>query len=123
MRPVVEAGHLYLAQPPLYRLQRGGQSAYARDDAHKDELMATVFAGPGKVEISRFKGLGEMPPSHLKQTTMDPAKRTLLRVALERVDDGGADAGALVDRLMGRRPEHRLRFIQDNARFSEALDI
>ncbi len=123
MRPVVEAGHLHLAQPPLYRLQRGGQSAYARDDAHKDELMATDFAGPGKVEISRFKGLGEMPPSHLKQTTMDPAKRTLLRVALDVVDEGSADAGALVDRLMGRRPEHRLRFIQDNARFSEALDI
>jgi topoisomerase-4 subunit B len=94
--------------------------AYARDDAHRVELMRTVFAGRTKVEVSRFKGLGEMAPSQLKETTMDPAKRTLLRVRLPEDGVGRADVSDLVERLMGRNPEHRFAFIQANADAVEA---
>ena len=127
MPGLVESGHLYLALPPLYRLNQGGKSMYARDDAHKDELMKKEFAGRGKVEISRFKGLGEMPPAQLKETTMDPKKRTLLRVTLPtRKGDDMAEAKAtakLVDSLMGRKPELRFAFIQEHARFVADIDI
>ena len=126
MPKLVEAGHLYLALPPLYRLSRGGQTVYARDDAHREELMATTFKGAGKVELSRFKGLGEMPASQLKETTMDPTKRILLRVQVpDRAHDPHAADGTrdLVERLMGRKPELRFAFIQENARFVRDLDV
>ena len=130
MPGLIESGRLYLAQPPLYRLSQGGETVYARDDAHKEELLAEHFTGRGKVELSRFKGLGEMPASQLKATTMDPAKRTLLRVAVVEPEDPNPKAeqkkaADLVERLMGRKPEARFKFIQENARFveSDELDV
>jgi topoisomerase-4 subunit B len=117
MPQLLANGHLYLAQPPLYRLQAGDLRLYARDDAHRQELQASRFKGR-KVEVSRFKGLGEMPPSDLKETTMSPATRTLLRVTREDVR-----TGELVEKLMGRKPELRYAFIQENARFVRDLDI
>jgi topoisomerase-4 subunit B len=120
MPQMIRAGKLYLALPPLYRLSHGGKTVYARDDAHKDELLATDFKGK-KPEIGRFKGLGEMMPAQLKETTMDPSKRTLARVTLPRSEDAVAD---LVETLMGRKPELRFRFIQENAEFAaEDLDV
>ena len=121
MPELVENGHLYLAVPPLYKLSQGGKTFYARDDAHKDELMATEFTGRGKVEISRFKGLGEMTAPQLKETTMDPARRTLLRV--EIVEDDRKQTSKIVDQLMGNKPEARFNFIQERAEFAEDLDI
>ncbi len=128
MPQLIRDGHLYLALPPLYRLAQGGKVAYARDDAHKDQLMKDEFAGRGKVEISRFKGLGEMPPAQLKETTMAPAKRTLLRVTIPAESDPHEAADAevtaqLVESLMGRKPELRFQFIQERARFVEAVDV
>lgn len=129
MPGLIQQGHLYLALPPLYRLAGGGNTRYARDDAHKDELMKTVFkAVKGKVEISRFKGLGEMPPAQLKETTMDPRKRTLLRVVVpdQRDPDQKDDVEetkALVESLMGRKPELRFKFITENAKFAQDLDV
>ncbi len=122
MPQLITGGHLYLAVPPLYSIRQGGKVAYARNDAHKDELMRTEFTGRGKVEIGRFKGLGEMMASQLKETTMDPRKRTLLRV--EVLDDAEATRSS-VDSLMGTKPEARFRFIQERAEFAEteALDI
>ena len=110
---LVRSGHVYLAQPPLYRMTQGARSVYAMNDADRERLEKTFKAGT-KVEVSRFKGLGEMPPAALKDTTMDPAKRTLLKVSvpLER----RAETSELVESLMGRRPELRFRFIQDHAR-------
>jgi topoisomerase-4 subunit B len=115
MPGLVRAGHLYLAQPPLYRLAAGGIVAYARDDAHRAELMKTRFAGRTRVEVSRFKGLGEMNPQQLKETTMAPASRSLIRVRLPEDADAAAETADLVDRLMGRNPEHRFQFIQTHA--------
>ncbi|MCJ9430426.1 DNA topoisomerase IV subunit B [Kordiimonas marina] len=123
MPGMVRDGRLYLAMPPLYRIAKGGKVAYARDDAHKDELMATDFAGKGKVEISRFKGLGEMPPGQLKETTMAPARRTLLRVTLPEEYAERADVNQLVDDLMGKKPEKRFDFIRSNSVDIDALDI
>ena len=130
MLGLIEAGRLYLAQPPLYRLSQGGQTAYARDDKHKDQLLKRQFKGRGKVEISRFKGLGEMPARQLKDTTMSPANRTLLRVTLTEAKAAAAEARAqrqeaerLVERLMGRKPELRFAFIQENAKFVSELDV
>jgi len=123
MPGLVRDGHLYLAQPPLYRLAHGGTVAYARDDAHKAELEATVFKGKTKLDVGRFKGLGEMASSQLKETTMDPAKRTLLRVTMPADYDARADVKDLVERLMGRNPEHRFAFIQASARAVEAEAI
>ncbi len=125
MRGLVSDGHLYLAQPPLYRLQYGAIVAYARDDAHKDELMRTQFAGKTNVEISRFKGLGEMSMIQLRDTTMDPKKRTLLKVHLPDRDDpdGTKRTNELVEHLMGRKPELRLAFIQENAPKVGELDV
>jgi topoisomerase-4 subunit B len=124
MPGLVRDGRLFLALPPLYRLAAGGMVAYARDDQHRAELMRTQFAGRTKVEVSRFKGLGEMAPAQLKETTMDPARRTLLRVRLPEDGPGRADVSDLVERLMGRNPEHRFAFIQANAEAvdAEALD-
>jgi topoisomerase-4 subunit B len=122
MRELVEGGHLYLAVPPLYRLSQGAKTIYARDDAHKDALMASEFNTRGKIEISRFKGLGEMLPKQLKETTMNRSIRTLLRVV---VDEDRDATSKLVDQLMGNKPEARFRFIQERAEFAtpDALDI
>ncbi|MEA3065156.1 MAG: topoisomerase subunit, partial [Sphingomonadales bacterium] len=114
MRAIVEHDALYLAQPPLYRLSAGGTVAYARDDAHRGELEASLFKGK-KVEISRFKGLGEMNPSQLRETTMDPRSRSLIRVKLPEGYERQNEVRGLVDRLMGRNPEHRFAFIQSHA--------
>ena len=120
MPGLIRAGRLYLALPPLYRLSHGGKIIYARDDAHREELLATEFKGK-KPEIGRFKGLGEMMPSQLKETTMDPSKRTLARVTLPRAEEAVEE---LVESLMGRKPELRFRFIQENAEFAVAdLDV
>ncbi len=130
MRPVIDHGALYLALPPLYRLSAGGESHYARDDKHRDELLKTVFKAKKKVDTSRFKGLGEMPAAQLKETTMDMSKRTLLRVVLPEVEKSTdafkkAEGGTaqLIDRLMGKNPEARFEFIQENAKFVQDIDI
>ena len=121
MPELVRRGHLYLAQPPLYRLTVGAKSLYARDDAHRAEIEAGPFKGK-KVDIGRFKGLGEMNPGQLRETTMDPRTRTLLRVTLPQEYEERAGVRDLVDRLMGKHPEHRFRFIQENAaRVSEEV--
>jgi topoisomerase-4 subunit B len=122
MPNLIRGGHLYMAVPPLYSIRQGGKVGYARDDAHKDELLRTEFTGRGKVEIGRFKGLGEMMASQLKETTMDPRKRTLLRIDVIDAEQATRDA---VDALMGTKPEARFRFIQERAEFAEAdvLDI
>ena len=119
---LIEEGHLYLAVPPLYRLTQGARSLYARDEAHKEELLKSGFASRGAIEVSRFKGLGEMPARDLRDTTMDPAKRTLLRVALiAQENDATADT---VERLMGSKPEARFAFIQERApRSLELVDV
>jgi topoisomerase IV subunit B len=122
MRGLIENGHLYLAVPPLYRLSQGAKTFYARDEAHKAKLMESEFAGRGKVDVSRFKGLGEMLPRQLKETTMDPRVRTLLRVEIAEDD---RSTSKLVDQLMGNKPEARFRFIQERAEFAkpDELDI
>jgi len=114
MPDVVRQGHLYLAQPPLYRLTAGGKSLYARDDAHRAEIEAGPFKGK-RVEVARFKGLGEMNPSQLKETTMDPATRGMIRITLPQEYEERAGVKDLVDRLMGNNPAHRFAFIQENA--------
>ncbi len=121
MPGIIEAGALYLAVPPLYKLTQGGKTMYARDEAHKDELIANEFSGTKKIELGRFKGLGEMMPAQLKETTMDPKKRILLRVSL----DNPEPARDSIDRLMGNKPEKRFAFIQENAAFAseELLDV
>jgi topoisomerase-4 subunit B len=130
MPALIEHGHLYLALPPLYRLTQGGKSVYAADDTEKDLLLSTTFKNAKNVDISRFKGLGEMPPQQLKETTMDPDKRTLLRVVLpsktamtEESQEESAYTADIVERLMGTKPEYRFQFIQEHAKFVENLDI
>jgi topoisomerase-4 subunit B len=127
MPGLIAKGHLYLAQPPLYRLTQGATTIYARDDKHKDDLLASAFKGRGKVEINRFKGLGEMPAQQLKETTMDPGQRTLLRVTVpERYGDdrdAARQTADLVERLMGRKPELRFQFIQEHAAQVRELDV
>jgi topoisomerase-4 subunit B len=123
MPRLIDEKHLYLAVPPLYRLSHGGKTFYARDDKHKAEIMAREFRANANVEVGRFKGLGEMMPAQLKETTMDPRKRTLLRVVLLPDDrEGTADS---VERLMGVKAEPRFAFIQDKAEFAndELLDV
>ena len=120
MPQLIRAGRLFLALPPLYRISHGGRVVYARDDADREALLATEFKGK-KPEVGRFKGLGEMMPAQLRETTMDPARRTLARVTLPRSEEDVAD---LVEALMGRKPELRFRFIQENAEFATAdLDL
>ncbi|RIY03747.1 DNA topoisomerase IV subunit B [Aureimonas flava] len=121
MPELIRNGHLFLAVPPLYKLTQGGKTIYARDDADRERIVAREFKGKGKVEVSRFKGLGEMLPAQLKETTMDPRRRTLLRVEIDASPEAGT-AGA-VDALMGNRPEARFRFIQDRAAFVQDLDV
>jgi topoisomerase-4 subunit B len=118
---LIENGHLFLAVPPLYRITQGAKTVYARDDAHKAEILAKLPANKGKVDVGRFKGLGEMLPAQLKETTMHPAKRTLLRVII--LPNTGAATADSVERLMGNKPEARFAFIQDNAAFATDLDI
>jgi topoisomerase-4 subunit B len=127
MPGLIQNGHLYLALPPLYRLSHGGKSVYARDDAHKDRLLRTTYKDK-KVEMSRFKGLGEMQPAQLRETTMDPTKRTLLRVLVPDTKDpeqkGQVEqTRTLVESLMGRRAELRFQYIQENARFVRDIDV
>ena len=128
MPKLIENGHLFIALPPLYRLTQGGKSVYAADDAEKEVVLKTVFKNAKNVDISRFKGLGEMPPQQLKETTMDPKKRTLLRVVVphkttEEEAEEAAYTKNIVSRLMGTKPEYRFQFIQEHARFVENLDI
>src|SRR5215831_17812413 len=123
MPQLIDHGHLYLAVPPLYRLSHGGKVFYARNEKHRDELLKKEFHANAKVEIGRFKGLGEMMANQLKETTMDPKKRTLLRVVV--VDDERKKTDSSVERLMGNRPEARFDFIQERAEFAdeELLDV
>ncbi|EJF80877.1 DNA topoisomerase IV subunit B [Bartonella doshiae] len=121
MPDLIRQGHLYLAVPPLYRISQGGKIAYARDDTHKDELLKTEFTGKTKIEIGRFKGLGEMRAEQLKETTMHPQKRTLLRISIDMMEM--QETKNIVESLMGTKPEARFRFIQENSTFSSHLDI
>jgi len=121
MPEMILQGHLYLAVPPLYKLAQGGTTLYARDDAHKDELMETGFKGRGKIDISRFKGLGEMLPAQLKVTTMNRKTRTLLKVVLPLEEREETEKS--VSDLMGNKPELRFQFIQERAAFAKDLDI
>ncbi len=139
MPGLIEQGHLYLAQPPLYRLVGGGKTAYAMDDAHRENLLKTTFKGLKKIDVSRFKGLGEMPAKQLKETTMDPSSRVLLRITvpeaaalsgqfMDELEAGSsgqdrADVDRLIEDLMGKNAEARFRFIQDNADRADDLDI
>ena len=133
MPEMVTKGHLYLAQPPLYRLTSGNVSVYAMNDAHKDELMKSTFKGKSKVEVSRFKGLGEMPAKQLKETTMAPESRTLIRVTLSDAEKAAElliaspmknpELDDLVEKLMGKNAEARFDFIQKNATFVDNIDV
>ena len=123
MPQLIDKGHLYLAVPPLYRLSHGGKIFYARDEKHRDEILKKEFHANAKVEVSRFKGLGEMMAAQLKETTMDPKKRTLLRVKV--VEDERKNTDKSVERLMGNKPELRFEFIQERAEFAgeDLLDV
>jgi topoisomerase-4 subunit B len=121
MPELIDNGHLYLAVPPLYKLTHGAKSFYARDDRHKDEILKKEFAANAKVDVSRFKGLGEMNASQLKETTMDPRRRILLRVSVTEGEK--AAVSEAVNALMGSKPELRFRFIQEHAAFAKDLDI
>jgi len=118
---LIEAGRLYMAMPPLYKMTAGAKTVYAVDDIHREELMKTEFKGKTKVDIGRFKGLGEMNPAQLKVTTMDPATRTLARITLD--PDEMATTESLVGTLMGKRSELRFEYIQEHAQFVEEVDI
>jgi topoisomerase IV subunit B len=118
MPKLITDGHLFLAMPPLYRLSQGAKTEYARDDKHREELMKSTFKSSSKVEVSRFKGLGEMMPAQLKETTMKPGTRILVRVDV--ADGDNKKTEALVERLMGKKPELRFQFIQENAQFAAA---
>jgi topoisomerase-4 subunit B len=121
MRPLIDGGHLYLACPPLFRLTQGARRVYCLDEAEKDALYAKGLGGKGKIDVSRFKGLGEMDAKDLKETTMDPTTRHLIRVSVD--EDAPGETGDLVERLMGKKPELRFQYIQENARFVEELDV
>jgi len=123
MRPLIDKGHLYLACPPLYRLTQGAHRIYVADDAEKEIWLAKGLGGRGKIDVQRFKGLGEMDAKDLRDTTMNPKTRKLIRVSID--DDEGGETGDLVERLMGKKPELRFQFIQENAQFadSEELDV
>ena len=118
---LIKEGHLYLAMPPLYRLTQGAKSEYARDERHRDELLKTVFKGSSKVEVGRFKGLGEMMPAQLKETTMKPGSRILLRVGI--AEEERKETESIIERLMGKKPELRFQYIQENAQFATGVDV
>ncbi|HPE26929.1 DNA topoisomerase IV subunit B, partial [Albidovulum sp.] len=117
MRPMIDKGHLYLACPPLYRLTQGARRIYVADDAEKERMLATGLGGKGKIDVQRFKGLGEMDAKDLKDTTMNPATRKLIRVSID--EDAPGETSDLVERLMGKKPELRFQYISENARFVE----
>ena len=119
MRAIIDAGHVYLAQPPLYRLTHGGKTLYARNDEEREKLIKTAFKSNAKVEVGRFKGLGEMLATQLRETTMHPDKRTLQRVVI----NSEQDLEDFVDRLMGKNPEARYQFITDNANLVGDVDL
>ncbi|MCX7298889.1 MAG: DNA topoisomerase IV subunit B [Rhodobacterales bacterium] len=121
MRPLIDGGHLYLACPPLYRLTQGPRRMYVADDAEKEKWLAKGLGGNAKIDVQRFKGLGEMDAKDLKDTTMNPETRKLIRVSLH--DDEPGETADLVERLMGKKPELRYQYIQENARFVEELDV
>jgi topoisomerase IV subunit B len=121
MRPLIDRGHLYLACPPLYRLTQGARRLYVSDDAEKVLWMDKGLGGKGKIDVQRFKGLGEMDAKDLKDTTMNPLTRKLIKVSLH--DDEPGETADLVERLMGKKPELRFQYIQENARFVEELDV
>src|SRR3546814_6701091 len=134
MPGLIEEGHLFLAMPPLYRLTQGGKTLYARDDPHREELMATAFSGKGKVAISRFKGLGEMPPMQLKETTMNRATRQMLRVKVPQAGGPGLvlehalaaetqRTRQTVETLMGKKPALRFAYLQATARIVRDVDV
>ncbi|MEM9434525.1 MAG: DNA topoisomerase IV subunit B [Pseudomonadota bacterium] len=121
MRPMIDQGHLFLACPPLYRLTQGARRVYCLDEAERDAYLESGLGGKGKIDVSRFKGLGEMDAKDLKDTTMNPATRQLIRVTID--EDSPGETGDLVERLMGKKPELRFQYIQDNARFVEDVDV
>ncbi len=121
MRPLIDKGHLYLACPPLYRLTQGAKRLYVADDAEKEVYLAKGLGGKGKIDVQRFKGLGEMDAKDLKDTTMNPLTRKLIRVTID--EEAPGETGDLVERLMGKKPELRFQYIQENARFVEELDV
>jgi topoisomerase-4 subunit B len=121
MRPLIDQGHLYLACPPLYRLTQGPKRLYVPDDAAKDAAMEKGLGGKGKIDVQRFKGLGEMDAKDLKETTMDPTSRVLIRVTVQEDEPG--ETADLVERLMGKKPELRFEYIQQNAKFVEDVDV
>jgi topoisomerase IV subunit B len=121
MRPLIDKGHLYLACPPLFRLTQGAKRVYCIDEAEKDRWLDKGIGGKGKIEVSRFKGLGEMDAKDLKDTTMNPETRKLIRVSID--DDFPGETDDLVERLMGKKPELRFQYISENARFVEELDV
>ncbi|SMR70727.1 DNA topoisomerase IV subunit B [Aliiroseovarius halocynthiae] len=121
MRPLIDGGHLYLACPPLFRLTQGARRVYCLDEAERDAWLEKGLGGKGKIDVSRFKGLGEMDAKDLKETTMDPATRKLIRVTIDEDEPG--ETAALVEQLMGKKPELRFQYIQENAKFVEELDV
>ena len=131
---LIENGHLFLAMPPLFRITQGGQTYYAKDEAHKDEIINEQLSSKTKIEISRFKGLGEMPASQLKETTMCPEKRNLLKITVPNLDCletnsmkskpmTRLEVDKTVDTLMGKKPELRFEYLQENAKFVTCIDI
>jgi topoisomerase-4 subunit B len=121
MRPMIDTGHLYLACPPLFRLTQGAKRVYCLDEAERDEWMEKGLGGKGKIDVSRFKGLGEMDAKDLKDTTMNPLTRKLIRVTID--EDLPGETGDLVERLMGKKPEKRFEYISENAKFVEDIDV
>ena len=121
MRPLIDYGHLYLACPPLFRLTQGSHRVYCVDEAERDTWLNSGLGGRGKIDVSRFKGLGEMDAKDLKETTMDPLSRKLIRVSID--DEEPGETSNLVDQLMGKKPELRFQYIQENAKFADELDI
>ena len=131
---LIENGHLFLAMPPLFRITQGGQTYYAKDEAHKDEIINEQLSSKTKIEISRFKGLGEMPASQLKETTMCPEKRNLLKITVPNLDCletnsmkskpmTRLEVDKTVDTLMGKKPELRFAYLQENAKFVTSIDV
>ena len=121
MRPLIDYGHLYLACPPLFRLTQGSERVYCLDETERDTWLKNGLGGRGKIDVSRFKGLGEMDAKDLKETTMDPSSRKLIRVSIDDQEPG--ETSNLVDQLMGKKPELRFQYIQENAKFADELDI
>ena len=121
MRPIIDHGHLYLACPPLFRLTQGSNRVYCIDEVERDTWLNNGLGGRGKIDVSRFKGLGEMDAKDLKETTMNPSSRKLIRVSID--DEEPGETSKLVDQLMGKKPELRFHYIQENAKFADELDI